>query len=261
LNIAPVALQLPIQKPSMMKMNGNTILITGGRSGIGLELARQLIAKGNKVLICGRSQNKLLKAKLELPDVGTFKCDISLEKDRSALLAWVKENYGRLNIIINNAAIVHKTNFLEDVDALQKLEAELATNLLAPIQLTKIFAPLIQGNSNPVVVNITTGLVYMPRAIYPFYNATKAALHSFSQVLRIQTNRLKVVEVMFPAVDTPWHEGNPPKIAIPAEEAVQEMLEKLGRGAEEIRVGAVKKLYFLSRLAPALALKKINEIK
>jgi uncharacterized oxidoreductase len=105
-------------------------------------------------------------------------------------------------------------------------------------------------------------LIYAPRAVYPIYNATKAALHSFTQVLRHQVKELPldVIEVMMPAVATLWHKGSIPKIAIPPAKAVNEMIQKLESGATEIRIGRVKILYALSRIAPAFALRKINQV-
>jgi uncharacterized oxidoreductase len=99
--------------------------------------------------------------------------------------------------------------------------------------------------------------------MYPFYNATKAALHSFTQVLRWQNKdkNLKITEVMFPAVDTPWHGGNPPKIAIPVEKAITEMLKGLQKGKPEIRVGGANLLYRVSRIAPGFAMKKVNSLE
>jgi len=108
-----------------------------------------------------------------------------------------------------------------------------------------------------------TGLLYRPRADYPFYNATKAVLHSFTQVLRKQTenSKIKIVEVMFPAVKTPWHKGKPPKIAISAEKAVNEMLKGLEKNKKEIRVAGAKMLYMVSRIAPKFAFKKVNSLE
>jgi uncharacterized oxidoreductase len=104
--------------------------------------------------------------------------------------------------------------------------------------------------------------VYAPRAIYPIYCATKAALHSFIQTARFQITdkSIGICEVLMPSVNTPWHQGNPPKIAIPVEKAVAEMCQKLEKGKTEIRVGGAKLLFFMSRVAPALAFKKINSL-
>lgn len=244
-------------------LTNNTILITGGSSGVGLELARRLIEKGNTVLICGRSKEKLTEARQLLPQVQIFPCDIASEKECILLYEWVKTNYPDCNILINNAAIVHNTAFLDDNQAIEKAHEEFQTNILAPIRLSKLFLPLLLKNANAQLINITTGLVYAPRAVYPFYNATKAALHSFTQTLRLQLRNepIKVIEILLPVVNTPWHKGNPPKIAISAEKAVEEVLRKLEKGNNlEIRIGGVNILYWLARIAPGFAIRKINSL-
>lgn len=246
-----------------MDIYNNTVLITGGSSGIGLELAQRLLEKNNKVIICGRSKQKLEHAKELYPELETFQCDISEEQQSLDLTGWIHKNHPDLNILINNAALVHNTSFLDTDNILEKLKLEVDTNLLAPIRLIKHLHPVLEKNDNPTIINITTGLVYAPKADYPFYNATKAALHSFTQVLRIQLKgtNFKVIEVLFPAVKTPWHEGNPPKIAITVEKAVNEMIKGLEKGKAEIKVAGVKILYYLFRIAPGFALKKINSLQ
>ncbi|RNL90391.1 SDR family NAD(P)-dependent oxidoreductase [Sinomicrobium pectinilyticum] len=245
-----------------MAITTNTILITGGSSGLGLEMAKRFSQLGNKVIICSRSAVKLSAARQQFPDLITYPCDISQPKDCGLLKKWLEQNYPETNILINNAGIVHKTDFITDGEVVEKAEKELSTNLVAPIRLTKLLLPFLLSNQNARIINITSGLVYVSRADYPFYNATKAALHSFTQVLRHQLREkpVQVVEVFFPAVDTPWHKGNPPKIAIPPEKAVAEMLKGLDQGKEEIRVGGAKLLYRLSRIAPKFAFKKLNNL-
>lgn len=246
-----------------MNLKNNTVLITGGSSGIGFELSKVLIKEGNTVIICGRSNEKLLAAKTREPKLITYQCDLSDNSNCSRFAKAIKENHTNLNILINNAAIVHKARFVEDTHIVEKLTAELQTNLIAPIHLTRQLIPVLKNNINAEVINITTGLIYTPRALYPFYNATKAALHSFTQVLRLQMKEenIKITEVMFPAVNTPWHQGKPPRIAIPVKEAVNKMLKGLKKGKPEIRVGGAKILYLLSRIAPGFALKKVNSIE
>jgi uncharacterized oxidoreductase len=245
-----------------MKLSQKTILITGGSSGIGLELAKQLIAKDNTVIICARSLDKLTEAKNSLHTVHTFRCDLSVESERLKLVDWVATNHPQINVLINNAALVHKTDFFSDNHMLEKADLEIQTNLVAPIVLAKLFLPLFQKQKQSAIINITTGLIYSPRAVYPIYNATKAALHSFTQVLREQIKNLPVtvIEVMMPVVATPWHKGNVPKIAILPERAVIEMVEKIEKDEKEIRIAGVRILYLLSRIAPAFAFKKINQI-
>lgn len=245
-----------------MALQNNTILITGGSSGLGLEMARQFICSGNKVIVCSRTPEKLQQAHEEVPGIMTYVCDISTEEERKKLSRWISENHPEINILINNAAIVHRIDFADDSNSYEKSVKEIATNLHAPIHLSKLFLPLLSTNSESKIINITTGLVYVPRADYPFYNATKAALHSFTQVLRnqLQDKSIQVIEVLFPVVDTPWHEGNAPKIAITAEKAVNEMIRGLLAGKNEIKVGKVKLLYYLSRFTPNFAFKKINSL-
>jgi uncharacterized oxidoreductase len=246
-----------------MKFQHRTVLITGGSSGIGLELARQLIAMQNTVLICGRSQNKLSNAKEMLPLVNTFCCDLSIHQDLLKLMTWISEHHPLCDVLINNAAMVHKTDFRTDERIIEKAEQEIKTNLMAPVALSKMFLSMLDQHKHASIINITTGLIYAPRAVYPIYNATKAALHSFTQVLRHQLSQtpIDVIEVMMPVVDTPWHKGDVPKMAISPEKAVNQMMRKLQRGEKEIRVGAVNLLYWLSKIAPDFAFKKINQIR
>ncbi|MFD2161530.1 SDR family oxidoreductase [Paradesertivirga mongoliensis] len=245
-----------------MKLTGNTILITGGSSGYGLALAKRL-ALHNKVLICGRDLHKLEEAKRAVPQIDFLQCDISQSAEISRLVSWVNTDHPELNVLVNNAAVVHQENFLTDDETLDKAELEFAVNLLAPIRLSKLLLPVLSGNSSPAIINITTGLVYIPRVKYTYYNASKAALHSFSQVIRSQLSAslVKIIEILLPVVDTPWHQGNPPKIAISADTAVALSLKGLEKGKLEIRVGKVKLLYLLARMAPAFAFRKLNALE
>jgi uncharacterized oxidoreductase len=243
-----------------MELRGRTILITGGTSGIGLTLAKHLI-EHNTVLVCGRSNEKLKNAKRMLPDLICLQCDISRADERARLFHIISANHPSLDVIINNAAIVHATNFHADPEMLEKADAEINTNLVAPIALAKIFLRIAPKHA--AIINITTGLIYAPRAIYPIYNATKAALHSFTKVLRHQTKSINVhvIEVLMPVVDTPWHQGRTPKIAISPETAVTEMLAQIAKGKTEIKIGAVKILSLLARISPALAFRVINRVE
>ncbi len=245
-----------------MKLSGNTILVTGGSSGIGLEISKQLLQKSNKVIICGRSQKKLDEAKKLNPELIVYQCDISQKEQINELVNKIESEHPDINVLINNAAIVHKTSFVDNPEILRLAEEETATNFLGPVRLIKKLLPVLNNNDKPCIVNVTTGLVYIPRTIYPFYNATKAALHSFTQGLRFQIDNSKteIIEVMFPAVDTAWHKGDPPKIAISPKIAVDAMFKGIKKNRSEIRIGKAKLLYRISRIAPAFALKKVNSL-
>lgn len=246
-----------------MVLTKNTILITGGSSGLGLEMAKEFLQLGNKVIVCSRSADKLEFTQNMLPAVITFQCDISVEAEQNRLVRWIEMHHPDLAILINNAAIVNRTDFIADSESCNKLFGEIATNLIAPIHLIKLLYPVLIKNNNAAVFNITSGLIYAPRSIYPFYNATKSALHAFTQVIRHQLKNepIKITEVMFPVVDTPWHKGNIPKISISTEQAISEMIKGIKRNKSEIRVGAVKLLYYLSRIAPKFAFKIINALE
>lgn len=245
-----------------METSNSTVIITGGSSGIGYEMCRQLIARGNKIITCSRSLEKLALAKKQLSSLIIYQCDIAQESECRAFVDWISINHPEANVLINNAAIVSKTQFVDDELILEKMNDEVTTNLIAPIRLIKLLYPVLIKNNNPKIMNITSGLVYVPRKNYTFYNATKSALHSFTQVLReqVKKEKIKIIEVMFPAVNTPWHKGNPPKIAISPEKAVAEMLKGIDQNKGEIRIAKVKLLYFLFRLLPGFTFKKINSI-
>lgn len=127
-----------------MQTKGNTVLITGGATGIGFALADTLVNAGNKVIICGRRESKLKEAKKKLPLLQTRVCDVSQEKERHALFSWVKENFPDLNMLINNAGIQRFINLKKGTGDLLAGENEIETNLVAPIYLSAHFIPLLQ---------------------------------------------------------------------------------------------------------------------
>jgi len=176
-----------------MNLKNNTVLITGGSSGTGFELSKVLIQKGNTVIICGKSNEKLLAAKKAESKLITYQCDLSDSRECIDFANRIRSNHPKLNILINNAAIVNKIDFLKDEKALEFAENEYQTNLLAPIRLIKLFYNSISGNESSAIINITTGLIYAPRVIYPFYNSSKSALHSFTQTLRISLSNVSSI--------------------------------------------------------------------
>ena len=197
-----------------MKLKGNTVLITGGSSGIGYELAQQLIELGNKVIICGRSIDKLETARKNTPRLHIYKCDVSEASERLKLGTYIHRFFPECNVVINNAALVHKGNFFQLSDMLNKTELEVNTNLIAPIALTHILFPIVSRNPNSSFIYMTSGLAYVPKIAYPIYSSTKAALHSFIQTTRYQTKETQLIEIILPVVDTPFHKGATPKSAI-----------------------------------------------
>jgi uncharacterized oxidoreductase len=186
-----------------MQLSNNTILITGGTAGLGLAFAERFLELGNKVIICGRRRDRLDALAAKHPELITFHCDVSKTYDRERLLGFIKETHPECNILMNNAGVQY-VNDLKAPLHLNRIYEELDTNLIAPIHLSGLFTEHLQTVANPAIINISSGLSFVPIAIYPVYCASKAAVHSYTMSLRQQLKSIgiKVYEVIPPAVDT-----------------------------------------------------------
>jgi len=180
----------------------DTVLITGGTSGIGLALAKRYQKDGNTVLIVGRNTEKLQKTVEENPGLLPILADVSLEEDRIRLFETVARDYPEVNIVINNAGIQQRTDLMQLDWAFWKKEID--TNFDAPIHLCGLFAPFLAGKPHAVLVNVSSGLAFRPPVHVPIYGATKAGLHSFTYTLReqLQPHGIQVIEIIPPAVNT-----------------------------------------------------------
>lgn len=186
-----------------MNLAGNTILITGGTSGIGLAFAEEFIKEGNKVIITGRREDRLNAIKGRLPGIITKVSDIANTAQRIELAAWINENHPDTNIVINNAGVQFITDFNGGIN-LDKVQSEVDTNFIAPVHLASLFVPILKGKPNAAIINITSGLAFVPIAMMAIYCATKAAMHSLTLSLRYQLKEtgIKVFEIAPPSVDT-----------------------------------------------------------
>ena len=189
-----------------MKTSNNSILITGGATGIGYALAVSFLKSGNNVLICGRRDSRLHEAKNKNPGLQTFVCDITKEDERQALFKYVEMNFSSMNILINNAGIQRNINLTEGLDDLLNGEDEIKVNLEAPIHLTLLFMSFLKKQNNPYIINVSSGLGFIPAVNMPIYSTTKAGLHYFSTCLRQQLinakTNVKVLEIIPPAVES-----------------------------------------------------------
>jgi len=187
-----------------MKMTGNTILVTGGGTGIGLAIAKRFVARGNRVVVSGRRAEALAAAKAATPELETLPGDVSTEAGRLALADEARARFPALNVLVNNAGIQNRPAPLLQPQDWSAHRLELATNLDAPLHLTMLLAPHLAKAPFGAVVNVTSGLAFAPYAIMPTYCLTKAALHSFTLSLRrqLQDTTLDVVEIVPPAVNT-----------------------------------------------------------
>jgi uncharacterized oxidoreductase len=186
-----------------MRTSNNTVLITGGASGIGLALAKRFVNAGSTVIACGRREAKLREAKAIDGRIKTLVADVSTSAGRAALVHSALNEFPGLNVLVNNAGIQRRIR-LQDQEAWDVTQEELATNLDAPIHLTRLLLPHLTTKRPAAIINITSGLAFAPLARTPVYSATKAALHSFTLSLRHQLKDtvVSVIEIAPPAVDT-----------------------------------------------------------
>lgn len=211
-----------------MKMKGNTILITGGGSGIGLALAEEFKRLGNEVIVAGRSQSKLEVARSK--GLKTFTVDMTNERSIHDLADHVTKEYPALNVVIHNAGVMKNENFLKGGHEGIAQET-VATNLLGPIFLTNALLPHFLKLPQATIMTVTSGLAYSPLAMTPTYCATKAAIHSYTQSLRYQLKEtnVEVKELVPPYVQTHLmgeRQAQDP-MAMPLNEFISEVMQIL----------------------------------
>src|SRR3982074_1758302 len=187
-----------------MKTTDNTILITGGGSGIGRGLAEAFHRLGNQVIVAARGKKSLDETTAANPGMKSVTLDVADPKSIQSFAAQVTKEFPTLNVLINNAGIMRPENLLEAPNYLSTAEAIVTTNLLGPIRLTAALLPSLRKQPHAVVMNVSSGLAFMPLAITPTYCATKAALHSWTKSLRYQLRQTptEVIELIPPYVAT-----------------------------------------------------------
>ncbi|MGA2040037.1 MAG: SDR family NAD(P)-dependent oxidoreductase [Bryobacteraceae bacterium] len=231
-----------------MKITGNTILITGGGTGIGRGLAEAFHALGNRVIIAGRRQQALEETTAANPGMASLALDVEDPANIRAFAAELAVRYPALNVLVNNAGIMRFEKLPAQPDPLSDAEAIVATNLLGPIRLTAALLPLLERQPYSAIMNVTSGLAFVPMAPTPTYCATKAALHSYTQSLRYQLRgtTTEVLELIPPYVATHLSNGAADPRAMPLDKFIAEAMEilKAQPAAAEICVENVKRLRF-----------------
>jgi uncharacterized oxidoreductase len=248
-----------------VKTKGNTILITGGATGIGLALAEVLLKEGNEIIVCGRRDSKLLEAKSKFPEVHIRKCNLADAEERKALFWWTMENFPGVNVLINNAGIQRQIDFKKGIEELEEGEDEIETNLRAPVHLTALFIPHLVKQPESAIINVSSGLGFIPIAILPVYCATKAAIHSFTWSLRhqLRETNIKVFELIPPTVDTELDKGARARRGqtdrgIQPQEVAQKALEFLAKDVYEGAVGRAEFLRMAARTEPEKTFLNMN---
>lgn len=240
-----------------MRTDRNTILITGGSSGIGEVLAIHLQRAGNNVIVTGRDPEKLAALQAVHPEIETQVCDI---RDYGQIESLRDKVADRVNILINNAAILQQVSLCDNVDP-QLLLNEIDTNLNGTLKMIHAFLPPLREQEHAAIVNVTSALAFVTDAKSPIYSATKAAQHSLTLSLRHQLigTTVKVFELIPPLTDTPMaaHITDIPKLA--PEKLAKALIKGLARDKYEIAPGLSGPARLFSRIAPKFVFEKMNK--
>src|SRR4051812_13607320 len=236
-----------------MKLTGRTILITGGSAGIGLAFALKFLELGNEVIVTGRRQAVLDAVKSRHPRLHTIQSDIADPKQIAELAARLKADFPRLDVLMNNAGVGAAMNLTAPANDLAALTSEVDINLGGVIRMTSALIDVLTSNRG-TIINVSSGLAFVPLPSNAIYSATKAAVHSYTQSLRFQLEKsgVEVIELMPPAVriDMTDEFAEHGISMIGTEELVRQSFAALRSGKVEIRPGQSQQLALLRRLAP-----------
>jgi uncharacterized oxidoreductase len=232
-----------------LNITGNTILVTGGASGIGLALALALQRRGNTVIIAGRRRALLDAVTAAHPGLIGHVLDVESPSGIAAFAVQVTKDHPDLNVLVNNAGIMRAEAVTEGSGHIADADAMIATNLLGPIRLTAALLPHLMRQAQATVINVTSGLAFVPLAATPTYSATKAGLHSYTQSLRHQLKgtSVEILELAPPMVQTdlmPGQATNPH--GMPLADYVTEVMGLLGQSPTPTEV-CVERVQFLRR--------------
>ncbi len=249
-----------------MELRNNTILITGGTSGFGLEFAAQLQKLGNTILITGRNQSKLDETKRRLPGIHTFQSDVSDPKAIESLYRQVTQQFPDLNILINNAGEMRKIILQDATTDLSDITREIEINLSGPIRMIQQFLPHLRKKASAAIVNVTSGIALTPLPIAPVYGATKSGLRSYTQSLRAQLKNtpVKVFELVAPGANTPLNDkfaGDvDARMLMEPDKLIAVAIKGMQKDKLEIYPGLARVIRIMSRLAPGLLLRQMTKM-
>ncbi|AXB58089.1 SDR family oxidoreductase [Flavobacterium fluviale] len=229
-----------------MKTTGNTVFISGGSAGIGLAIAKKLDAAGNKIIINGRSEERLQNALKQLDNAVALQGDLSLETDRIRIAEQLKQDYPEVNVIINNAGAAFTYLLSETLNAHEKAAIEMNTNYLSVIHFTELLLPHLIQKTEAAVVNVSSIAVFGSHKLLPTYGATKAALHSYTVALRNtyeEEKNLQIYEVYPPLVNTEFSAEIGGANGIPPQEVADELFLALKNNQYDVPVGDTKQFF------------------
>jgi uncharacterized oxidoreductase len=240
-----------------------TVLITGGGSGIGEALAKNL-SKSNKIIICGRNEDKLKKVTAANKNVSYYVADISVATEIDKLFTKISNDGIVVNVLINNAGVAEVWDIAETSLSSAQIFESLNSNMAGAIATTQQFINQANKSEENLVINITSEVAYFPVSIMPLYSASKAGFSVFTKVLRtlLKSTKFKVVEILAPGVDTAMSRGlgNGEKLLSPSDFAIN-IIEKVNKGKVEYAPGPnVPLLKLFNKFLPKTGLKLIDKM-
>jgi len=244
-----------------MKVTGNTVLITGGSAGIGLALAERFIAEGNNVIIAGRNEARLQAAAEKLGgNITAIAADVSNADEVEALVQRISKDFPNLNVLINNAGAASTYKLGGEADTFANAQEEIITNYLSIIRLTDKLLPVLKNQGESAVVNVSSVVAFVPSSAIPTYSASKAALHSYTQSLRlaIKDTSVKVFELMPPLVNTDFSKDIGGENGIAPSVLADDLIAAFANDTFEIHTGVTADIYKLNQSDPAAALHAMN---
>lgn len=239
-----------------MDLKNCTILVTGGTSGIGLELVKQLSEQGSTIIVTGRKQEALNETKKRFPKIHIFQSDVSDPQDIEHLYEKVTQQFPDLNMIVNNAGEMRLIDVLDASKDLENITREIDINLTGTIRMVHQFLPHLIRKPTAAIVNVSSAIAFMPYSTAPVYSASKAGVHAYSQALRLQLNKtsVKVFELVPPGVNTnlqnDWVLPPNPRQMMDVDKLVSIVIKGLLNDTPEIKPFLVNVIKFLSRLMP-----------
>jgi uncharacterized oxidoreductase len=247
-----------------MNIENKTILITGGATGIGFSIARKLSLRGNQLIIAGRREDKLKEAVAKLPQASYVIADVTKEADVENLVHQVKTKFGGLDILVNNAGVATAYPLDSEEGVYEKARFEMDLNYLSVVRLTERLLPFLKASKEAAIINVESIVSYLPATVLATYSATKAALHSYSQSLRLVLQRthphVQVFEVFPPFVDTDMAKGFD-AVKLSPDEVAQDIYNALQKNEYAVRPGITKEVYLSFLQSPEATLRQFNNIE
>jgi len=238
-----------------MQLVNKRIIITGGASGIGLELVRQLY-DDNELIVLARPSSALDKLRNTSPQITVFEVDFARGDQVTAAIAAIAGRYDHIDGLINNAAVQHSPQFLDADFSYESIASEVTVNLISPCQLCAGLLPALQRAPEAFILNINSGLALVPKTSSAVYCATKGGLNIFSQSLanQLENTNIKVMQAFPPLVDTKMTRGRGAG-KLPPDEAARRIIQGIRRGKTPIDIGKIKAFRQIARFVPPLARK------